>query len=262
MANISIKKDFQDGEELFAEQLNLNFATIEAGVNTANKIVWQGENGEEVVAFRGTTEEINNRNIIDGQTLYNVETGETYLDVGSERISTGAGNVVAIGNEEPTNEATKIWINPDEIVKSEVGFPIKNEYGEDRYAAYSCDYINNKFNSIIESGSNENGNWIKFADGTMICTRIVSVSSVSVSNAWGSMFYYEDTNKYSFAQEFIETPSNIHLTFNPTAEAGCWLGAYRTMLLTKSDFSRFALIRPTSNTVTGDLFISAIGRWK
>ena len=114
MASISIKKDFQDGEELFAEQLNLNFATIEAGVNTANKIVWQGENGEEVVAFRGTTEEINNRNIIDGQTLYNIETGETYLDVGSERISTGAGNVVAIGEEEPTNEATKIWINPDE----------------------------------------------------------------------------------------------------------------------------------------------------
>ena len=142
MANISIKKDFQDGEELFAEQLNLNFATIEAGVNTANKIVWQGENGEEVVAFRGTTEEINSRNIIDGQTLYNVETGETYLDVGSERISTGAGNVVAISEEQPTNEATKIWINPDEIVKSEVGFPIKNEYGEHSDATYSCNYIN------------------------------------------------------------------------------------------------------------------------
>ena len=29
---------------------------------------------------------------------------------------------------------------------------------------YSCDYIN----GIIESGSNDNGNWIKFNDGTMI----------------------------------------------------------------------------------------------
>lgn len=30
---------------------------------------------------------------------------------------------------------------------------------------YSCNYIN----GIIESGSNSNGNWIKFSDGTMIC---------------------------------------------------------------------------------------------
>ena len=32
---------------------------------------------------------------------------------------------------------------------------------------YSCNYVN----GIIESGSNDNGNWIKFEDGTMICTR-------------------------------------------------------------------------------------------
>lgn len=164
MANISIKKDFQDGEELFANQLNLNFATIEAGVNSANKIVWQDENGQEVTAFRGTSEEIQNRNIqdgqtlyntetgatyldvnlervplnkplwqdeetlklfrgnaeevenrsvIDGQTLYNTETGETYLDVGDKRISTGAGNVVSVGEEQPGNAATKIWIDPE-----------------------------------------------------------------------------------------------------------------------------------------------------
>lgn len=163
MANISIKKDFQDGEELFANQLNLNFATIEAGVNSANKIVWQDEKGQEVTAFRGTSEEIQNRNIqdgqllyntetgatyldvnldrvplnkplwqdeeilklfrgnaeevenrsvIDGQTLYNIETGETYLDVGDKRISTGAGNVVSVGDEQPGNAATKIWIDP------------------------------------------------------------------------------------------------------------------------------------------------------
>ena len=29
--------------------------------------------------------------------------------------------------------------------------------------------LNEKVAGIVESGSNENGSWVKFADGTMIC---------------------------------------------------------------------------------------------
>ena len=115
MANISIKKDFADGEKLFAQQLNNNFDTIEKGVNAGNKIIWKDDNGAEIQSFRGTTAEVAERPIIDGQTLYNIETGETALDYGDKRISTGAGNVVYIGDEEPTNEATKLWISNDNI---------------------------------------------------------------------------------------------------------------------------------------------------
>ena len=222
MANISIKKDFEDGQKLFAQQLNNNFETIELGINAGNKLIWKDDNGAEFQTFRGTTEEIENRPIIDGQTLYNIETGEmlldtedsrrtinkplwndnstsevtsfrgtteeienrpiidgqklydiengdtfldvgetrkvmnkplwkddngaqvqsfrgtaaevaarpiidgqtlynietgeTALDVGDKRISTGAGNVVYIGDEEPQNDATKIWIENDQVL--------------------------------------------------------------------------------------------------------------------------------------------------
>ena len=169
MANISIKKDFEDGQKLFAQQLNNNFETIELGINSGNKLIWKDDNGAEFQTFRGTTEEIENRPIIDGQelyniengdtfldvgetrkdmnkplwkddngaqvqsfrgttaevaarpiidgqTLYNIETGETALDVGDKRISTGAGNVVYIGDEEPQNDATKIWIENDQVL--------------------------------------------------------------------------------------------------------------------------------------------------
>lgn len=33
------------------------------------------------------------------------------------------------------------------------------------------DNIENAINEIVESGSNDNGNWIKYADGTMIVTQ-------------------------------------------------------------------------------------------
>ena len=43
-------------------------------------------------------------------------------------------------------------------------------YAENPMDTYNCVYINDAINSIIESGSNANGNWIKYRDGTMLCT--------------------------------------------------------------------------------------------
>ena len=41
---------------------------------------------------------------------------------------------------------------------------IHDAYSTSTTDTYSCNYIN----SIVESGSNANGSWIKLADGTMI----------------------------------------------------------------------------------------------
>ena len=70
MANVSLKTDFTDGEKLFGQQLNNNFSVIKAALDAANKIVWQDDPNDSVTAFRGTTEEINQRDVIDGQLLY------------------------------------------------------------------------------------------------------------------------------------------------------------------------------------------------
>lgn len=36
--------------------------------------------------------------------------------------------------------------------------------------------LNEKIAGIVESGSNDNGSWVKYADGTMICYRSKSYS--------------------------------------------------------------------------------------
>lgn len=105
MANVELKTDFKDGEVLFGEQLNNNFKAIKAALEAANKIAWQDNLDDEVIAFKGTTEEINRRAIINGQLLYDIEKGISYIDIadpnvieflGKERIKLSGGEGIAI----------------------------------------------------------------------------------------------------------------------------------------------------------------------
>ena len=145
MANVDLKTNFKNGDKLYDYELNNNFKAIKAALEAMNKIVWQNDDNASLVMFAGTTEQITNRELIEGQLLYNTQTGETYIDamVDTElkRISTGGGTSIQIGGIEPTNPATKLWVEDDML---------------------------DNIGSEIESGSNENGSYIKFADGTMI----------------------------------------------------------------------------------------------
>ena len=115
---------------------------------------------------------------------------------------------------------------------------------------------------VIESGSNSNGNYIKYADGTMICTREINLNSVNIQTAWGSLFQYMNTTFYNYAQEFIEPPT-LQLTAKATSDAGFWLGDYgNDSTQTKSGFAGICLLRPTKNIVNAVIFITAIGKWK
>lgn len=135
MSKISIKTDFADGEKLFAQELNNNFLVIQAGINANEENLqevidqaiieldkqleeitadrgWDWNGGNRVTFYKGNAQAIENREIINGQLLYNTETGETALDDNGERINTGSGNVVVVSDTQPTNEATKDWIKP------------------------------------------------------------------------------------------------------------------------------------------------------
>jgi len=137
MSKISIKTDFQDGDKLFAADLNNNFRVIQAGINAndqqleaiiedaivrldaelqaiLDEQIWEWNGGDPVTFYKGTTDDLDDVAIKNGQLLYNTETGETALDSGNERITTGSGNVIAISETEPTNPATKLWINPND----------------------------------------------------------------------------------------------------------------------------------------------------
>ena len=135
MSKISIKTDFVDGEKLFAQELNNNFLVIQAGINANEENLqqvidkaiieldkelqaitadrgWDWNGGNRVTFYKGSTSDINNQEIKNGQMLYNTETGETALDDAGERIVTGSGNVISVSDNAPTNPATKEWIKP------------------------------------------------------------------------------------------------------------------------------------------------------
>ena len=109
------------------------------------------------------------------------------------------------------------------------------------------------------SGSNANGSWIKFADGTMICTKKVKLTNVVINTVWGSV--YETARKLNFgdyAQEFIEIP-NVSITLANGATCFCETFSERT----KKSIGNTWLWKPAveaNSTMTFDVI--AIGRWK
>lgn len=166
MSRVILKKDFTDGQKLYGQELNNNFGTIEEALDGTTKkyeeIVddvidrrWQSDEDEPTVKFyRGNTTEINNKEKEDGQILYNTSTGETFLDNNGTRIPTGGGTTIAIQEEEPTNPATKIWINPEEIAKTVASNVIDSMDGDSHTLAPSVhaakEYIDNKITNDTE----------------------------------------------------------------------------------------------------------------
>ena len=172
MANVVLKSDFRDGDLLFAQQLNNNFKAIQKALETMNGIVWQ-DTAEMVVTFRGTTEEINERDIIDGQILYDVLTGETYIDYDGKRISTGSGNAIHIGEDEPTNQSTQLWIESDAFgnMLSEV---VNTLEGNSTNKAPSISALN-KVNTYSTEETFTGKYWI---DGKKIYRKVIHIESL------------------------------------------------------------------------------------
>ena len=132
---------------------------------------------------------------------------------------------------------------------------IYDAYSTSTTDTYSCNYIN----SIVESGSNANGSWIKWADGTMMCIKKVKFTNIVINTVWGSV--YETANVVNFgnyAQEFIEIP-NVSITLADGSTCFCESFSERT----KTSIGNTWLWKPAveaGGTMTFDVI--AIGKWK
>lgn len=112
---------------------------------------------------------------------------------------------------------------------------------------------------IVESGSNDNGSWIKWADGTMICTKKITFTNVVIDDAWGAVYSSKNTFNFGdYAQEFIEIP-NVSITLADGATCFCESFSGRT----KTSIGGTWLWKPAveaKGTMTFDII--AIGKWK
>ena len=113
-----------------------------------------------------------------------------------------------------------------------------------------------QFSETIESGSNTDGSWIKYSDGTMICNKSVAVRNLAVSTAWGNIYESDLINLGDLPQEFYSTPIVTASVINGNA----WLEALP--LSDNKTLGSTRLVRPTIATINADIHIIAIGRWK
>ena len=125
------------------------------------------------------------------------------------------------------------------------------------------DRIENAFDNVasefdatkITSGSNSDGYWTKFPDGTMIC-RYMGEVTATIDVPWGNLYREDLGRSHSFAQPFVGKPFCKVSSYSGGAS-----DAYISGL--KNNSTTFRFIKGNVETqATITYGILAIGRWK
>lgn len=124
--------------------------------------------------------------------------------------------------------------------------------------------IVDSINSIIISGSNANGSYIKFSDGTMICYNTQTFNAIDCSYSWGSIYTNNNDkrNFNNFPETFISAPT---VTFKmETGSADAWLFSASTEGGATTTFpGGWQIARATtSSSINVTLSYIAIGKWE
>lgn len=107
---------------------------------------------------------------------------------------------------------------------------------------------------MYTTGENNNGTWVKYDDGTMICQLYRNNSTIVPNIAIGSM-YRSENETWVFPQKFVDTP---HVTIT-----GLKSHAFTNIPSTPSvESCSYRLYQPVESSSTTNLSLTAIGRWK
>lgn len=107
--------------------------------------------------------------------------------------------------------------------------------------------------AIFERGSNANGEYIKYADGTLVCT--FDTTAGSVTTASGSLFV-STTFNWTFPAVFSTL---THLVPSGTSFGGG--GRYITGVSLTTSIFGYAVLGPVSSATATSTRLQAIGRW-
>ena len=117
--------------------------------------------------------------------------------------------------------------------------------------------IENAINAIkVESGSNTNGSYIKFSDGTMICRKYINFGQKAISNTWGSFYESEKITIGNYPKPFIEIPQIFIMPLNT------FFIEKDSTSISKTSWGDFYATRPASATMYIPVDCFAIGKWK
>lgn len=108
--------------------------------------------------------------------------------------------------------------------------------------------------AVIQRGSNANGEFVRFADGTLICTYSVSTSlAIDIAHLGG---FRCAAQTWAYPSAFVAAPSVGVLARNLTALGGISANTPGTGSM------QWAVTAVTSQTAaTREVALTAIGRW-
>ena len=108
----------------------------------------------------------------------------------------------------------------------------------------------------IEKGTNANGTYVKFADGTMVCYGRVTLNSLNMQSAWGSLFISAKLPT-TFPATFFVPPVVSADMENLTGDGAIWMNE-------SSEVGSFngRFVRGAALTFSGTMGWVAVGRWK
>ena len=121
---------------------------------------------------------------------------------------------------------------------------------------YNNDTLKNTLDKIVESETNTNGTYIKYADGTMICYNTVSHENVSITSTWGSFYESALLSLGDYAKPFTSVPTLVLTSHLPN-----FIEKYGND--SKTSPGGFYACKPKS-TSSENVRVSyiAIGKWK
>ena len=112
---------------------------------------------------------------------------------------------------------------------------------------------------IVESGSNANGSYIKYSDGTMICMK--EVSADVTWSAWAT--YWQESSSISlgdFPQAFKTGTVPFEIVQSKNSSASMSVSGASSVTATSAGYVRG--YRPNNpGTVTAVIDVIAIGKW-
>ena len=116
--------------------------------------------------------------------------------------------------------------------------------------------VESAINGVVESGSNDNGYWVKYSDGTMECYGTKSYESTAFA-ATGNV-YYRDLSGVTFPVPFKENEIIV-----PTCSMAMGnVGAITPISVSNTGISGFSVLSASSSARGITVYWRAIGKWK
>ena len=123
--------------------------------------------------------------------------------------------------------------------------------------------VETAINGVVESGSNENGSYIKYTDGTMICRGTWGIGAVSASTQSGNVYKVLIEQRHNFPVSFIEKPTMTFSAYESVEDWGMLLVVCpKKNSVTAQNFGSINVISATQAAINLAIDYIALGKWK